>query len=125
MRILPGLYVYVGPSDISGVLAGRLRGDQTMLLPGPRLGVKRRLPGLGVEILLPRLGDRLILLSGLNIVRMLPSKGLEVIIWILLFNLTISRNEIAITMTESEEAVSTVLNEHSIHAFGIFNDEIL
>ena len=53
------------------------------------------------------------------------SEGLEIIIWILLFNLTISSNEVAISVAESKEAVGTVFNEHSIHAFGIFEDEIL
>ena len=84
----------------------------------------RLLPGLGVQILLSRLGVRMILLSGLRIVRLLLSEGLEVV-WILLFYLTISSNEITVAMGEFEEAVGTVFNEHSIHAFGIFNYEIL
>lgn len=70
-RKLPGLHVHVGPSDISWVLLASLslRGDQTILLPGLGLVVLgMRLPGLGAQMLLPRLGVRMILLSGLRIV---------------------------------------------------------
>ena len=105
-----------------------LGGDHTILLPGLGLGVGRvRLPRLRVQILLPGLRVRLIQLSRLCIVRikMVLSQGLEVIIWILLFYLPISSNEVAITVAESKEAVCTVFYEHSIHAFGIFDDEIL
>lgn len=34
-------------------------------------------------------------------------------------------NKISVAMAEFEEAVGTVFNEHSIHAFGIFDYEIL
>ena len=125
LKILPGLHV----SSSSGVLASLSLGvDHTMLLPGLGLGVGRmRLPLLSVQILLPGLRVRLVQLSRLCIVRimMVMSQRLKAIIWILLFDLTITSNEVTITVAESKEAVCTVFYEHSIHAFGIFNDEIL
>ena len=86
-----------------------------------RLGVRMKLLPRPDALLL-RLVVRNIRLPQLVISLPLPDR--MGIIWVLLFYLSISVNEVIVTKAEFKEAVSAIFYEHSVLAFSIFDNEI-